>query len=310
MPNYVDASITTIDGPFTVLDDPIDVVDGSEWPAGNFTIKVWDASDAKVLKAVIYVGTRTTNALSGLIWNYGGHTDVNLADGDYVALEIAAPNYPPPIWSAAVRGAYDDYFDVDNEADWTAVAVSGSITWNYRFASRLGVNRGVTAVYEDQTANDYPAYLKSLSGVTTGDYIQTSISNFKPLDALFINSALCFTDGVLTTSNVCFWGPGVLNTELAIVQAGHGTLTATSTFPINDTLNTAMWGAPIHWRLLYSAANTFQAFFSLNGEDWTQYGSDIAKAMTPTHGGFLVSSTGSSPIRQSRFSYFHSNVTP
>ena len=68
-----------------------------------------------------------------------------------------------PGWMPATVGAYDDYFDEDNESDWTAVAVTGSVTWGYRYATRLGLSRGVHAVFEDQTAEDFPAYVKSLS---------------------------------------------------------------------------------------------------------------------------------------------------
>lgn len=91
--NYANASLTTIDGAHPVAADPVAVADGSEWPASDFTAAVWDKSDLKVLKAVLHVAARVGNSLSGVTWNYDGHTDVALVDGDVVALAAIAEDF-------------------------------------------------------------------------------------------------------------------------------------------------------------------------------------------------------------------------
>jgi hypothetical protein len=233
------------------------------------------------------------------------------ASGDWVNASPAGGGGGSSLfWEAATVGSYDDYFDADNSTDWTAVAVTGTATWNYNFADRLGsYNRGLVTLFEDQTAQDYPAYLKSLSGITTGDYIQTCSSIFRVADSVFCNTGVAFTDGTSTTSNVVFFGVSMTNTELYTLACGHGTLTATSTFPIDLTMGS---GVPsvLHVRLTYSASNTFQCYVSLNGENWQKIGADVSKTMTPTHGGFIVSTFGAGEPRFVQYRYFHSNVTP
>ena len=64
----------------------------------------------------------------------------------------------------ATVGAYDDYFDEDNELDWTAVAVTGSVTWELQGRDTVFApsREGFHAVFQDQTAEDFPVYVKLL----------------------------------------------------------------------------------------------------------------------------------------------------
>lgn len=102
---YVDASIQTIDGAHTVDDTTVDVSDAGEFVAPG-VVKVWDAADATVLKAVISFTGITTNQLTGCVWDYGGHTDVNLADGDFVAQELSAADVPQATVDVALHRGY------------------------------------------------------------------------------------------------------------------------------------------------------------------------------------------------------------
>ncbi len=214
----------------------------------------------------------------------------------------------PPFWKAASVGEYDDYFTEDKESDWTAVAVTGTITWNYNSAARLGQNRGVMAVYEDQSVDDWPSYLKPLSGIAVGDYIQTSVQMVKRPGSEIASALLVLTDGTATSSNMVAWGAEISAAEAGANLAVTGTLTGPSAFPINETLFDG-WPGEVHLRLEYDAANSFIAWWSLNGEDWAQVGAAISKTMTPTHGGFAISSYGAGNLVHSHFRYFHTNVT-
>lgn len=133
---YVDASLTTIDGAHTVDDTTVDVVDASEFSAPGI-IKVWDKDDAKILKAVISFTGISTNQLTGCVWDYGGHTDVNLDAGDFVAQEIPAKIYAEqfrlnPLEGPAAytdAGMSDEFDSGTLDAQWTvAGATSGTVS--------------------------------------------------------------------------------------------------------------------------------------------------------------------------------------
>lgn len=209
-------------------------------------------------------------------------------------------------WRAGTEGDYDDYFDEDNESDWTAVTISGSTSWGYRHASRLGSNRGVHAVATSITSNDVNAYLKDLSGITTGDYIQTALTPHRTYSSgAILGVGLILTDGATSSSNVAGLFFGSDGNASGLMYRVSGTLTNAS--GVSSFLNQQSVGRPIHVRVVYQAANTFRTYISWNGEDWLQTPADISRTMTPTHGGFAISDTSAG---MGLWQYFHSNITP
>lgn len=214
-----------------------------------------------------------------------------------------------PFWMPATVGAYDDYFDEDNSTDWTAVAIAGTSEWNYRYDSRLGHNRGLLASFEDQAVGDWPAYLKSLSGITTGDYIQTAISLLRYTPGINM-PLLVFTNGTTSGATMAAFGPELNSSGATALVTVEGTLADAQTFDLNQALvDGPLWAPAIHYRFEYDASNSFKCFWSLNGEDWIEIVT-LASTLTPTHGGFVASSYGASFRQQGLFRYFHSNVTP
>ena len=194
MLNYADASITTVDGSFSVSDDPINVTDGSEWPAGDFTVKVWDGTDPAILKAVILVGTRTANALSDLTWNFGGHTDVNIADGDYIALNetvrdfenwryAADPQQKPP----DTPNALDDEFNTTtfDTAKWTWRNQGGAtaVTGLGRLLLTVPTSATTSNRIIEQTAPATPYSITARMGYATDN------ANFSSAGLVLLNAA-------------------------------------------------------------------------------------------------------------------------
>ncbi len=216
----------------------------------------------------------------------------------------------PPYWQAATIGEYDDYFNIDNSADWTTVVPdTGTATWSYQSAARLGDNRGVHVIFEDQSSGDYGAFIKPLTGIGTTDLIQTAARIFGGIDdgvdSLF---GLVFTDGTTSAANSVAILMDYDNGENPKILTGHGTLTAMTTFVAN-TIVGGGWTALTHLKLTYSATNTFQGHLSMNGENFIQIGANISKTMTPTHGGFICSSFGTGELKIGHGVYFHSDVT-
>ncbi|MEE9178225.1 MAG: hypothetical protein V3U46_07320 [Acidimicrobiia bacterium] len=243
---------------------------------------------------------RTVAALQGLL--------ADNAAGDISAQDVrdVLVSAFPYVWRPSSAGDYDDLFDADSEADWTAVAPdSGSAAWAYDYLTRVGLGRGVHLAFEDADGTDVTAYVKSVAGIATGDYIQTAI-DFALLDASGSSPGVgpIFTDGV--TSAADFALGGLLSSSDALAWWGaDGTLGATNAGTFTQNINTV---GLIHIRLLYSAANTFQLLASLNGEDFSQVGSDIAHVFTPTHAGFGAYLSNPTTPQFAHFQYFHSNI--
>jgi len=214
-----------------------------------------------------------------------------------------------PGFQPATVGEYDDYFNEASSGDWTAISAdTGTETWDYPAATRFGNDRGVQVTFEDLASQDFTAYVKSLSGIAVGDYIQTKQTVWGGLstDGVDALAGLMFTDGTTTAANGVFFGRSYNASEVPTIVAIHGTLGAMATLPLNSISATP---PDMHFRLTYSAANTFQALISLDGINFIQLGSNISKTMTPTHGGFGASTYGAGEPKLALFRYFHSNVT-
>ncbi len=218
--------------------------------------------------------------------------------------DLLVSTHPGLFYQPATIGEYDDYFTADNSSNWTTIAPdTGTAIWTYQHLSRLGENRGVQSVFFSQNATDLGGYVTSLSGITTGDYIQAAF-DWRVMNTMF--AGLMFTDG--TTSAANFALAAVYHaSNIDQIVGVDGTLTAgnAGTFTQNAT-----GGGPYHFRLLYSAANTFDVLVSMNGEDFRLINT-ITHTMTPTHGGFGVAAQnvggGAEGLIQAK--YFHSNVT-
>ena len=216
-----------------------------------------------------------------------------------------------PGWRPATDGAYDDYFTANEAADWTTVTPTGDITWNYNY--QLPAARGLLASFDDIAANDWSVYVKPLSGIAIGDKIQTELSAVKYADTVYCGAALVFTDGTANTSNMVAFGLLVDNAEDTKAYSAAGTVTNATVHTVNTVTGKAGFPSPrLHYKLVWSAANTFQGWVSLNGIQWARVGADLPATFTPTHGGLAVTNEGAggSVGVQAQFLYFHSDVTP
>lgn len=208
-------------------------------------------------------------------------------------------------WTPGSAGSKDDDFTADSSANWSAVAVSGSVSWALGHRSGLGVsNRGVHATATGMTAADMDAYLTSLSGITVGDYIQTAVSHYRTFSSgSILGCGLALTNGTSAASAVAGVAVGSDNNASGLLYRISGTLTSVS--GASHFLSQMGVGRPLHVRVVYQAANTFRILVSWNGDNWLQVGADLSVTMTPTHGGFVV---GATDATMGWWPYFHSSV--
>lgn len=217
---------------------------------------------------------------------------------------------PRLFWRPGSEGEYDDLFDSDSSADWTAVDPTGTSVWNIRHEARLGSdNRGLHVVADGQAASDYAAFLKPLTGIAIGDFIQAHIEGFGSSGTGEKTSiGLVLTDGVVAGSNIAGLG---LIMDASLIGPAYRQMDGTLTAIIDGTLTYGIGAyGGVHVRVTYQAANTFRVEISLNGEDWTDlFGGDISQTMTPTHGGFVATADAGAQETIGLFRYFHSDVT-
>ena len=218
----------------------------------------------------------------------------------------------PYMWRPATAGAYDDMFDADNESDWTAIDQdTGTTAWNYDYETRVGQGRGVHIIAGGGDGTDGAAYVKPVSGVAIGDYVQTAVSAAFSIAGNTPYAAVGFADGNTSAANVAlggfFAGAAAVGDFGFIGSDGTLANLNASTF---ITPLVSLLAAPFHIRCVYSASNTFQLWVSLNGEDFIQVGIDIAHTMTPTHAGFVFTDSAVATSQFAHFKYFHSDITP
>lgn len=198
----------------------------------------------------------------------------------------------------------DDFFASDSSGDYTTQTVSGTASWS--------IGRGLLSAYADnQTASDASAYLKSITSASAPMTIETRMTWTHPEDD-FPRCGIMFTDGTATTSNCvinCMQGSDV-DLEGKTFKVSAGTLTdiqadvsvdyfggSTNNFHLSDQ---GVW----YMRLIWKSSNTWQASFSLDGVQWFNDGmANQSKTMTPTHIGFLLTTSGMNQTYFAKFDY-------
>lgn len=186
----------------------------------------------------------------------------------------------------------DDFFTSDSSGDYTEVDVTGTTTWTTQYGQ-------LTVVYEDQAIGDLGAYLKPITSASAPMTIETRMTSWYHL-VNFPVTGILFTDGTAATSK-CIWF-GLLSDSAGNAQkltVRSGTLTSANTLEVDMLINDIV-GSPnvFGLRLIWTAANTWQAAVSPNIMPWVNFGiSDITEAFTPTHFGFFASSYDSTSVQ-------------
>lgn len=269
---YVDASIQTIDGAHTVDDTTVDVSDAGEFFAPG-VVKVWDAADASVLKAVISFTGITTNQLTGCVWDYGGHVDVNVADGDFVAQEFPAGNVRSELLAddlPPTPNALDDEFDNVTIGGWTAQHLGTAPTWTERADSHLYL------AADSESGNFWKTQVKS---IPAGDWdIRCKVTSMTSKDAQYpIPSAMILAEG---TTGQALTGYGLLLNASAKMLASVENYTDYDSYA-STSASVAWWNAhPVYYRLTRATA-TYAFSISSDGQQWIQVHSGTL-GYTPT----------------------------
>lgn len=172
------------------------------------------------------------------------------------------------------------------DSSFVEQVVTGTATWTE------GGDQ-LQAEFWSQTASDLSAILKPVT-MATGDHITTCANGIMRASPNMLGIAI--TDGTLTSSNVV---AALLYVGSSIqFSLRHGTLTNVATTTWDIALSAVYTTGFPFLRLRYTAANTFEAQISLNGDDYSTLAQTTAtKTMTPTHVGLVVSAWGAGTAR-------------
>lgn len=197
-----------------------------------------------------------------------------------------------------VPHANDDEFD-DGVVDpaWTTLTVTGAqtITENN---SKLSV-----LITTGQTSNDLNALLKAVS-LSVGDIYETqTVAAGDTGGSDYVMHGIVMSDGVLSTSNVAavflFPPAGALSRNVSLRPGTFTNLGTPSEYALNTTVNHGIW-----LRVEYVSANTFRAYFSVDGISWHASSATVTSTMTPTHVGLVWSTWGDTAVaRSASFEY-------
>ncbi len=215
-----------------------------------------------------------------------------------------------PEWMTALAGRVagetahvdDNFFGATTKSGWTEVLPSGTATWTE--------GRGkLSVVSVNQTTNHTPAILQPITSASLPITIETKVT-WALRDPADVGqfAALVFTDGTANTSKAVLFGPQQYGSSGYFILGGEldsrdGDGSAVAVLSI-----TGIWRQvlEVYIRLIWSAANTFQAALSMDGVTWTDYGagSFTATTITPTHFGFAMYAAGADFYNLASFDYF------
>lgn len=185
----------------------------------------------------------------------------------------------------------DEFDDGVLDASWTRVDYApdvGNVTWT-EGADVLSVkNVGAGAV------DRYHALLKPLGSLTFPVTFECAMRYFSTYAINYYMFNMGFTNGTTYGSgSQILVRPYVYNQIATSLQISHTRNTGFN-LETGSTVfaNYQVMGGPFYWRIIWSAANTFQMWMSGDGVSWIQFGTNVAFTMTPTHFGIFTSHWG------------------
>lgn len=225
-----------------------------------------------------------------------------IAKADVVALGVRDRLWLP---GDDPYGLDDEFNDSSLDAAWTRVDRSGNsagLTWT-EDADVLSLlhNSGT------DNSSELHVLLKSLGGLSAPVTIETATRVFAPYATNYTMTGLCLADGTTYGAGkqiitMPFAYSGIAGPGRLSVRSYTGFDTGITVF--GDADYDVGGGTPLFQRLKWTAANTFEAWFSPDGVSWLRFpNSTQSYTMTPTHFGLLHSHWGSALRSVTTFDY-------
>lgn len=188
----------------------------------------------------------------------------------------------------------DEFNDGAIAAAWATIDTgAGVATWTERGDVLSVLNPGGDA------AHNMHARVKPLAALAVGDYIETAIrlaavaGNYPTLGLIFGDGA---TAGAGAQAALMYQNGAI---QMASVT-GYNAVTHTGATATPGPVRVMPW---LYLRWIYQGANTWRSQWSPDGVTWLTVG-DIARTLTPTHGGIYSQGWTFGPTFVGTFDYF------
>lgn len=193
----------------------------------------------------------------------------------------------------------DDDFFLDGTVGGTAITPTGTATWTE--------SRDLLSVKTDSVAaSDAAVRAFTLTPTTTPVTVETSMRLL--LTGGNAYAGICFTDGTASSSNFAGCGIQLFGGAIYLKQNGG---TVTNIAITNTNVDIVENGGPqnrLYLRCVWTAANTFENAWSLDGVSWSDFGGgSFSVTMTPTHFGPYLNNQGSTADNLASFDYLRIN---
>jgi len=248
-------------------------VNGTDWPAQQSA----NMSDARI--SIAYVGYFDADDYVELVtWVSTGET---IDSANFSISAMGGSGYADTWLDALFTRPSDETVHTDDQEfngtiGGTAQDASGTITWTQ--------SRGIlSAAYEDTSPGSSPCRLYALTPTTFPVTIETAIRTIGE-DGKYPLGGICLTDGTATSANLvgCAYVAATFDASMY-----SGTI-ASSSSTTNDIVESPV-SLLIYMRLIWTATNTFEATWSIDGVSWSKFATtSTSKTITPTHFGAFI----------------------
>jgi hypothetical protein len=215
---------------------------------------------------------------------------------DYTLPYLGETGIGDRVWNRGTATAHaldDEFNDGSLDPAWTRIDQNANSVVYTEAADLLSINHagGDGATFAAHHL------VKPLGGMTYPVTIEAAFRMFRRYATNYQMFGLCMTSGTTTAASAIVMRP-YGNTGVAFGTTLSGGWYAAisggeTTGIVSPELAMEGWGGPLYQRLRWSAANTFQMYWSGDGVGWYQYPTtSITQTFTPTHVGFCMSTWG------------------
>ena len=232
------------------------------------------------------------------------HANLAVVRAIVTATAITDLRFKYKIFTSNTPHILDDEFN-DNSLDSAWVRVdnasdAANVVWTEYHDVLSMKNSGAGASLR------YHALLKPLNGLSFPLTIEIATRHFSQYAINYFMFGVMFSDGIT-------YGAGKQIQTRPYTYGSIATalmLSASTNINFNteiayfESLNYQTIGGPFYHRLIWSAANTFQVWFSPDGVSWFQNSSNIPYTITPTYVGISTSNWGNAMTTIGSIEYF------
>lgn len=191
----------------------------------------------------------------------------------------------------------DDFFD-DATLSGTAVTPTGTATWTEK---RDLLSVLATSVSSGDAACRLWALTPTSAPVTIETRVKWGVVENNTI-------GLCFTDGTTATDEIAACAIEYFGDYNLYFKELAGTITSFNSGVNNNADILRRSSDVIYMRCVWTAANTFENSWSLDGVSWHDFGAgSFSRTMTPTHFGLFVCTNGDADPILASFDYIRVN---